>query len=118
MNKLILSLLLLLVACSTPKQMEVIKVTTPTQTLITIPTQKGYGMPAPSSKSSACPQGCDDPPMGCVIKGNISFDTGEKIYHLPDQEYYDATEINPAYGEKWFCTEEEAESNGWRISEK
>ena len=26
---------------------------------------------------------------GCVIKGNISFSTGEKIYHMPGQEYYE-----------------------------
>ena len=62
---------------------------------------------------SGCPNGCDFPPTNCDIKGNISFD-GEKIYHLPGQEYYDDTNIDPAYGELWFCTEEEARANGWR----
>jgi len=63
---------------------------------------------------SGCPQGCLAPPPGCEIKGNISYTTGERIYHLPGQRWYEKTVINPRYGERWFCTEEEAESNGWR----
>ena len=49
----------------------------------------------------------------CTIKGNISINTGKKIYHLPGMERYDATIIRPEYGEKWFCTETEAVENGW-----
>jgi len=55
---------------------------------------------------------------GCVIKGNISFSTGEKIYHMPSQEYYDKTAIDESKGERWFCTEEEALKAGWRKSKK
>jgi len=51
---------------------------------------------------------------GCVIKGNISFTTGNKLYHLPGMEDYESTVIDPAGGEKWFCTESEAIANGWR----
>ena len=51
----------------------------------------------------------------CVIKGNISSN-GEKIYHMPGQRYYDKTIINESYGERWFCTEEEAVAAGWRKS--
>lgn len=50
----------------------------------------------------------------CPIKGNISFRTGEKIYHLPGDEHYDETVIDPLAGEQWFCTEEEAVAAGWR----
>lgn len=60
-----------------------------------------------------------DPPNDrCVIKGNISYDTREKIYHVPGQEYYGATKIDPHYGERWFCTEEEAVQAGWRKAKK
>lgn len=52
-------------------------------------------------------------PPGCDIKGNINR-RGQKIYHLPGSEYYAATRINPATGERWFCTEEEAVQAGWR----
>lgn len=67
---------------------------------------------APSAKCYATP------PPGCNIKGNISFDTSEKIYHLPGDEYYDCTEINPAYGECWFCSEADARALGWRRAYK
>jgi len=52
----------------------------------------------------------------CNIKGNISYNTGEKIYHVPGQKYYDATSIDTAYGEKIFCSEQEAINAGWRKS--
>ena len=65
---------------------------------------------------SGCPEGCSVHPKNCDIKGNIAFDSGEKIYHLPGQDYYATTTIDPAYGERWFCTEAEALSNGWRKS--
>lgn len=51
---------------------------------------------------------------GCSIKGNISINTGERIYHVPGQEHYWETKISPQYGERWFCTEEEARAAGWR----
>lgn len=51
---------------------------------------------------------------GCTIKGNISINTGNKIYHLPGMEDYESTVIDPASGERWFCTESEAIKNGWR----
>ncbi len=58
--------------------------------------------------------GTDEP----VIKGNISYRTGEKIYHVPGGEYYDDTVIDEAKGERWFCTEAEAVAAGWRKSKR
>jgi len=55
------------------------------------------------------------PAADCVIKGNISS-SGEKIYHLPGQKYYNQTVISESKGERWFCTEEEAAAVGWRKS--
>ena len=55
-------------------------------------------------------------PEACLIKGNVSYDTGERIYHVPGQEYYDETAVNENYGERWFCTEDEAIVAGWRKS--
>lgn len=52
----------------------------------------------------------------CNIKGNISHNTGERIYHVPGQKYYDATRISPERGERWFCSEDEARRAGWRKS--
>jgi endonuclease YncB( thermonuclease family) len=51
----------------------------------------------------------------CAVKGNISS-KGERIYHVPGGRYYDATVIDTAKGERWFCTEAEAVAAGWRKS--
>jgi hypothetical protein len=67
-----------------------------------------------SVMSSGCASGCTEHKSGCDIKGNISVDSGEKIYHVPGQTYYSETKISPEYGERWFCTEAEAIANGWR----
>lgn len=53
----------------------------------------------------------------CNIKGNISYNTGEKIYHVKGQKYYEKTKINENKGEKYFCSEEEAKEQGWRKSQ-
>jgi hypothetical protein len=65
-------------------------------------------------ESSKCPNGCTSRKSGCDIKGNISFNSKEKIYHVPGQNFYNDTKISPQYGERWFCTEAEARANGWR----
>jgi hypothetical protein len=51
---------------------------------------------------------------GCSIKGNISINTGERIYHVPGKEHYAETRISPQHGERWFCSEAEARAAGWR----
>jgi len=51
--------------------------------------------------------------QACVIKGNINS-AGERIYHMPGQRYYAATQINESKGERWFCSEEAAVAAGWR----
>lgn len=48
-----------------------------------------------------------------AIKGNINA-KGERIYHMPGQQAYSVTRINPAKGERWFCSEAEASAAGWR----
>ena len=50
----------------------------------------------------------------CRIKGNISYNSGERIYHMPGQEDYFRTRITWSDGERWFCTEAEARAAGWR----
>lgn len=69
-----------------------------------IPAERIESVPDPSSLLSG----------GCTIKGNISIDSGEHIYHVPGQRYYSQTIIRPEYGERWFCSEDEARAAGWR----
>lgn len=53
----------------------------------------------------------------CAIKGNISSG-GERIYHVPGGQFYDRTTVDESRGQRWFCTEEEARTAGWRPSER
>ena len=55
------------------------------------------------------------PPGDCVIKGNINS-KGTRIYHVPGGRWYDQTKINKAMGERFFCSEDEAQASGWRPS--
>lgn len=52
-------------------------------------------------------------PEGCPIKGNIARD-GKRIYHAPWSPWYSRTKLSTEKGERWFCTEGEAVSAGWR----
>lgn len=58
------------------------------------------------------PRSVYDP--ACNIKGNISYNGGERIYHMPGQYDYDDTRISYTKGERWFCSQEDARAAGWR----
>ena len=67
--------------------------------------QRGYDYGSSNNKG---------PGTEYYIKGNISFETGERIYHLPGDMYYDETVIDESAGERWFSSEAEAQAAGWR----
>ena len=69
--------------------------------------------PAGSPAAGACDYSGTAEPL---IKGNVSTNSGEKIYHVPGGDFYEQTVIDEAAGERWFCTESEAVDAGWRIS--
>ncbi|MEO0768356.1 MAG: hypothetical protein AAFY72_02820 [Cyanobacteria bacterium J06649_4] len=50
----------------------------------------------------------------CPIKGNVSSSSGEKIYHVPGDRDYEKTVIDESKGEKMFCSETDAQNEGWR----
>ena len=52
---------------------------------------------------------------GCRIKGNVGRG-GKRIYHVPGGRWYDQTKIDRSKGERWFCSEGEAQDAGWRRS--
>lgn len=94
--------------------------TTRSNPVLILPTESQPTVPAATPElqptqdiPSGCPNGCTTEQSGCSIKGNISME-GEKIYHLPGMNFYDKTKISPEYGERWFCSEDEAVANGWR----
>ena len=50
----------------------------------------------------------------CDIKGNVSYSSGRRIYHMPGDRDYAATRISAERGERWFCSEGEARVAGWQ----
>lgn len=51
-------------------------------------------------------------PEGCAIKGNIT--KAGHIYHMPWSPWYARVRIAEDKGERWFCSEAEAQAAGWR----
>jgi hypothetical protein len=51
----------------------------------------------------------------CRIKGNINVQ-GEKIFHMPGDQWYDKTTVDDSQGrgERWFCSEQDALAAGFR----
>ena len=46
----------------------------------------------------------------CRIKGNISQNSGRRWYHVPGYPEYEKTRISRSHGERWFCSEAEAQA--------
>jgi endonuclease YncB( thermonuclease family) len=67
-------------------------------------------LPTVLSLPASCPPPTTDP--ACRIKGNIS--KAGRIYHKPGSRDYEKVSIEPARGERYFCTEAEAVQCGWR----
>lgn len=76
----------------------------------------GFTSAGSSSSFSLGGIGAMLPGSGCNIKGNISQSTGERIFHVPGQKYYQETRVSVMRGERWFCSEAEARKAGWRRS--
>ncbi len=52
----------------------------------------------------------------CIIKGNISTENPTKFYFLPNCAPYSQIKIDAERGERYFCSEEEAEEAGFTKS--
>ncbi len=51
-------------------------------------------------------------PGGCPIKGRIT--SGSRVYVLPWSPGYERVTVREARGERWFCSEQDAEAAGWK----
>ena len=51
-------------------------------------------------------------PEGCPIKGRVA--SGTRVYVLPWSSTYDSVRVSATRGERWFCSEEEAQAAGWK----
>ena len=73
---------------------------------------RGRTQPAWKYRANRWASAGDDAPGGCAIKGNIS--RRGHIYHMPWGQWYRRVKIEPAKGERWFCSEAQAVAAGWR----
>ena len=48
----------------------------------------------------------------CNVKGTLG-PAGERVYYVPTDQGYDEVAIDPARGERSFCSDEEARAAGW-----
>jgi endonuclease YncB( thermonuclease family) len=56
------------------------------------------------------------PSPGCIIKGNVDT-KGDRIYHMPGQAAYAKINMqNPR--KRWFCSEDDARTAGWRPAKR
>lgn len=78
--------------------------------------RRGKRLASPPSESAPSPSQSRQA-VDCRIKGNISS-KGARIYHVPGGHFYDRTQIDPSKGERFFCTEAEAQAAGWRRSKR
>ncbi|MBI3887911.1 thermonuclease family protein [Candidatus Microgenomates bacterium] len=57
------------------------------------------------------------PDPKCIIKGNFDPQKNEYKYFLPNCAQYNYTIVQQDIGEKWFCTEKEAQDAGFKKAE-
>lgn len=56
------------------------------------------------------------PNPNCDIKGNVDQSSWEKKYYLPSCKYYKQVVLNTDLGEKYFCSEKEAQDAGFILA--
>lgn len=59
-----------------------------------------------------CRDGCETPPPGCVVKGEVEAD-GTRFFYLPNDEGYAGVRVNIVNGDRWFCALTDAQAAGW-----
>ncbi|MBO0764125.1 MAG: thermonuclease family protein [Hyphomicrobiaceae bacterium] len=55
-------------------------------------------------------------PDGCPIKGQVT--SGERVYVLPGTPAYERARVLASRGDRWFCSEREAASAGFRAAQR
>ncbi|HZQ06363.1 MAG TPA: DnaJ domain-containing protein [Anaerolineae bacterium] len=60
-----------------------------------------------------CRNGCETPPPGCVVKGDVEAD-GAHYFYLPNDDGYASVRVNVEAGDRWFCALNDAQSAGWQ----
>jgi hypothetical protein len=59
-----------------------------------------------------CHNGCETPPAGCVVKGDVE-PNGAHFFYLPNDAGYNSVRVERAKGDRWFCAVGDAQAAGW-----
>lgn len=59
-----------------------------------------------------CHNGCETPPAGCVVKGDVE-PNGARFFYLPNDAGYAVVQVDLAKGDRWFCAVGDAQAAGW-----
>lgn len=59
-----------------------------------------------------CRSGCETPPAGCVVKGDVE-PNGAHFFYLPNDAGYSSVRVELGKGDRWFCALGDAQAAGW-----
>lgn len=59
-----------------------------------------------------CRGGCETPPAGCVVKGDVEA-SGARFFYLPNDAGYASIQVDLVRGDRWFCAVGDAQAAGW-----
>lgn len=82
-----------------------------------LPTSQAQGTATPEDRATPtpdprCRDGCETPPPGCVVKGDVESD-GTRFFYLPNDEGYSRVNVDISKGDRWFCALTDAQGAGW-----
>lgn len=81
----------------------------PTRIALAIEQDAEQATPTPDPR---CRDGCETPPPGCVVKGDVEND-GTRYFYLPNDEGYARIVVEITKGDRWFCALNDAQAAGW-----
>lgn len=67
---------------------------------------------ATATPDPRCRNGCETPPAGCVVKGDVEPD-GAHFFYLPNDAGYGSVRVELERGDRWFCALGDAQAAGW-----
>jgi hypothetical protein len=68
--------------------------------------------PATPTPDPRCRDGCETPPAGCVVKGDVE-ENGTRYFYLPNDAGYGDVVVDIPNGDRWFCALNDAQGAGW-----
>lgn len=72
-----------------------------------------FVLPSEWRAGKRLPGPADSPAEVCDVKGIVT-EEGHRVYYVPTDKDYDGLTVTAARGERYFCSDDEAELAGWK----